>query len=58
MDRAALTLETYRENTLKSKVYEKNFINYMSATQCYRALDDKFDAAIKEVIAHKGEAAP
>jgi len=57
MDRAALTLETYRENTLKSDVYKKNFTNYMIATQSYRRDDDKFEAAIKEVIAHKGQAA-
>jgi len=58
MDRAALTVETYRETTLKSKVYENYFPAYMSATKSHRALDDKFEATMKDVIAHKGEAAP
>jgi hypothetical protein len=50
MDRVALTIETYRKNTLKSNLYKNCFDSYMRETKSYRAYDDTFAATLKDVI--------
>ena len=50
MDRVALTIETYRKNTLKLKLRKNCFDNYMTETKSYRAYDDTFAATLNDII--------